>query len=78
MEMTGNVDASKNMIEGQQEEERQKNKLASSKLRQTVAIRNFDPLSDSLTGVKCRATSIAKNVEQSAMEMPGNVDTSQV
>ena len=37
------------------------NKLASSKQRQKVAIRNYDSLTDSLTGVKCRATSVAKN-----------------
>ena len=36
-------------------------KLASSKLRQKVAIRNYESLTDSLTGVKCRATSVAKN-----------------
>ena len=27
-----------------------------------VATRNYDPLTDLLTGVKCRATSIAKNI----------------
>ena len=37
------------------------NKLASSKLRKKVAIRNYDSLNYSLTWVKCRATSVAKN-----------------
>ena len=35
------------------------NKLASSKLR--FRVRNYDSLNYSLTGVKCRATSVAKN-----------------
>ena len=34
-----------------------KNKL------QATLVRNYDPLTDSLTGVKCRATIVAKNRE---------------
>ena len=29
---------------------------------QATLVRNYDPLTDSLTGVKCRATSVAKNL----------------
>ena len=32
------------------------------KLQATVQVRNYRPLTDSLTGVRCRATSVAKNV----------------
>ena len=36
------------------------NKLASSKLRYKVATRNYNPLTNLLSRVKCRATSVAK------------------
>ena len=31
---------------------------------QATLVRNYDRLTDSLTGVKCRATSVAKNGEK--------------
>ena len=37
------------------------NKLAS--LEATLVRNSADPLTDSLTGVKCRATSVAKNTD---------------
>ena len=46
----------------QKEDVTTQEKMKQARKLQATLVRNYDPLTDSLTGVKCRATSVAKNL----------------